>query len=42
MGRKTKSILGEIMGHADTASSLSHAADAYDADVFVIDIDQLS
>lgn len=41
MGRKAKSILGEIMGHADTATSLNHAADCYDADVFVTDADQL-
>lgn len=41
-GKKAKRILTEVMGHADTASSRSHAAEAYDADVFVLDVHLLS
>jgi hypothetical protein len=40
-GKKAKRILTEVMGHADRASSRNHAAEAYDADVFVMDTDEL-
>lgn len=39
MGRKAKQILTEVMGHSDTASSRKHAAESYDSDVFVTDIE---
>lgn len=41
VGRKPRQILTEVMGHSDRASSQKHAAEAYDADVFVIDIEDV-
>lgn len=40
-GRKPKQILTEVMGHSNRASSQKHAAEAYDSDVFVVDIDEV-
>lgn len=40
-GRKPKQILTEIMGHSNYASSRKHAAEAYDADVEVKDIEAI-
>lgn len=40
-GKKAKRILAEVMGHSDSPSSRDYAAEAYDADVFVIDAQKL-
>jgi hypothetical protein len=40
-GRKLNQVLTEVMGHSNRASSRRHAAEAYDADCFVTDIDEI-
>lgn len=40
-GRKANQILTEVMGHSSSASSRKHAAESYDADVFVKDADKV-
>ncbi|BAZ70805.1 hypothetical protein NIES4106_56020 (plasmid) [Fischerella sp. NIES-4106] len=40
-GRKLNQVLTEVMGHSNRASSRRHAAEAYDADCFVTDIEEI-
>ncbi|PHJ55779.1 hypothetical protein VF14_31795 [Nostoc linckia z18] len=40
-GRKINQVLTDVMGHSNTASSRRHAAEAYDADCFVLDIESV-
>lgn len=40
-GRKLKQILTEIMGHSDLESSKKSAAESYDSDIWVSDIDKI-
>ena len=40
-GRKLNQILTEVMGHSSSASSRKHAAENYDSDCFVKDIEEI-
>lgn len=40
-GKKAKRVLSKVMGHSDNVNSRDYAAEAYDADVFVMDAEKL-
>jgi hypothetical protein len=40
-GRKLNQVLTEVMGHSSSASSRKHAAENYDSDCFVKDIEEI-
>jgi hypothetical protein len=40
-GRKLNQVLTEVMGHSSSMSSRKHAAENYDSDCFVKDIDAI-